>query len=356
MSFGAEVLNEWYATATFQNLYENFEARESVQGDQLSDNEQDRNYFNVFTQLNINLTEELVLEAGLNLNTTAYELQDNFPGDEINQSGHYRFTSILSPRLGLSYEVAESKNVYASVSHGFSTPTVAETLTPDGLINTSLKPETGLNYEIGFKGSWLRNRLYTELSLYSIQIRNLLVARRVDQDQFVGVNAGKSDHNGIEFSTRYRTELGGNVSISPYINSNFNFFEFERFVDLGENYSGNEIPGVPKYMVNLGIDLTYFNGFRSNLNYQAFGETALNDANSKYADAYQLLNFTTGYTRQINSKLELGLNFGINNILDEQYAASVLTNAVGFGGRAPRFFYPGNPRNYFGGFKVRYNL
>jgi hypothetical protein len=39
----------------------------------------------------------------------------------------------------------EAKLFFAS--KGFSTPTVAETLTPAGKINTDLQPEIGWNYE-----------------------------------------------------------------------------------------------------------------------------------------------------------------------------------------------------------------
>jgi iron complex outermembrane recepter protein len=40
--------------------------------------------------------------------------------------------------------------------------------------------------------------------------------------------------------------------------------------------------------------------------------------------------------------LDLNLSAGVNNVFDEHYAASVLPNAVGFGGAAPRYYYPGN--------------
>jgi iron complex outermembrane receptor protein len=48
------------------------------------------------------------------------------------------------------------------------------------------------------------------------------------------------------------------------------------------------------------------------------------------------------------------LNAGINNVLDTKYAANILPNAIGFGTAAPRYFYPGNPVNYYGGFSVAY--
>ncbi|AVR44024.1 TonB-dependent receptor [Christiangramia fulva] len=355
LSFGAETMFEWYKTGTFENLYEEFEARESFQGDRLSLNKQFRNYLNLFAQMNIELSEKLLLETGINFNITSYRLNDEFADDGIDQSGNYSFDPVVSPRIGLSYEAFAGKNFYASVSHGFSTPTVAETLTPEGQINTDLKTETGINYEVGFKGNWLNNRLYTELNLYSIQISNLLVARRIGQDQYVGINAGKSDHNGIEFFGSFRSSFFSDFSLNPYLKGNFNFFKFDHFVDAGENYSGNTIPGVPEYSVTTGIDADY-RQFSGTLNYQAFGEMALNDANSGYTDPYQLLNLKLNYNWQLTTDYLISFNFGINNLLDQHYAASIVPNAVGFGGSAPRYFYPGQPRNVFGGIKFSYNI
>lgn len=355
VSFGAETMLEWYETGTFENLYEQAETRKSLQGDRLSLNHQNRNYLNLFAQLNMEITSKLLLEAGVNFNSTAYELEDRFTEDGTDQSGDYRFDPVFSPRLGLSYEAFPGKNIYASVSHGFSTPTVAETLTPEGLINTSLQTETGWNYELGFKANWLKKRLYTELNLYSIQIRNLLVARRVGQDQYVGVNAGKADHNGIEFLASYNTSFSRDFRLNLFLNSNYNFFVFDKFIDLGENYSGNEIPGNPEFMISPGLELI-FKKLTTSINYQAYGKMTLNDANTIYTEPYQLLNLKFNYNWNLSREFDLSFDFGVNNMLDENYAASVVTNAVGFGGSAPRYYYPGNPRNYYGGFSLKYSL
>jgi len=354
ISFGAEYYNEWYETGTFANLYEDFPGQGSVLGERESNNEQDRNYANFFAQINLEFTDKWNLEAGFNLNTTNYSLTDLYTQDEVDQTGDYGFDAVFSPRIGTSYEVGEGMNIYASISHGFSTPTVAETLTPEGQINTSLKPETGINYEAGFKGNWLQNKLYTEISVYSIQIENLLVAQRVAEDQYVGINAGKTNHNGIEFLTNYRFLVGPGISIKPYVKGAINFFEFDEFVNNDEDFSGNELPGVPKYTINLGVDVQSESGFEFYGNFRNVGEIPLDDANSGYTDEYSLVNLKAGYTFNIFQELNLNLYGGVNNALDEHYAASVLTNAVGFGGAAPRYYYPGNPRNYFGGIQLNY--
>ncbi|HZJ37020.1 MAG TPA: hypothetical protein VFD29_10385, partial [Gillisia sp.] len=60
------------------------------------------------------------------------------------------------------------------------------------------------------------------------------------------------------------------------------------------------------------------------------------------------------YDWKLYKDLKIRFSGGINNVFDEKYASSVLPNAVGFGGTAPRYYYPGNPRNYFGEVGVNY--
>ncbi len=45
---------------------------------------------------------------------------------------------------------------------------------------------------------------------------------------------------------------------------------------------------------------------------------------------------------------------GVNNLLDEHYAVSILPNAVAYGNSEPRYYYPGNNRNFYGGVGVKY--
>ena len=354
LSFGAEYYREWYAMETFENLYQDFEDRGSVKGSVLSDNDQDRNYANFFSQMNVELSRKLNLEVGFNINTTSYSLKDLYVQDEIDQSGDYRFKTIFSPRLGISYEIEKGKNFYASLSHGFSTPTVEETLTPEGQINTSLKPETGINYEVGFKGNWLNNKLYTEVALYSIQIENLLVAQRISEDQYVGINAGKTNHNGIETTIRYNINLTGKIKIQAYFNAALNYFDFEEFTNRDIDYSGNILPGVPKSTINTGFEIGYRNNLSFFTNLLAVGEIMLNDANSLSTENYQVMDIKARYDFNLFKNFEANISAGINNVFDEKYASSVLPNAVGFGGAAPRYYYPGNPQNYFVGVGLNY--
>ena len=354
LSFGSELLTENYKYSLFKNGYQSQPGQGSIQGDEFSVINQNRNYSNYFLQMELWISAKLHLETGVALNTTKYSLEDVFYTNSSGQKTPFTFGKVCSPRVGLSYKVSPVKNIFTSVSKGFSVPSVAETLTPEGRINTDLKPEIGVNYELGFKGNWLRNKVYTEVTFYTTQINNLLVARRTANDQYVGINAGSSSHSGLEFLVNYALLALPQLQITPYFSGAVNAFKFKEFLDGDADYSGNQLTGVPENQFNFGVDLNTKNGFTVNTSFRTMGAIPLNDSNTKYSERYALLDIKTTYVFTILSVLKTELNAGINNASNTKYAANILPNAVGFGTAAPRYFYPGNPVNWYGGFSVTY--
>nr|WP_315161485.1 TonB-dependent receptor [uncultured Flavobacterium sp.] len=354
LSLGTELLTEKYAYSLFENLYQSQPGQGSIKGDEFSAIKQNRNYTNYFLQMELWISEKLHMETGVALNTTKYSLEDVFENNSGGQKMPFTFGNVWSPRIGFSYKISNGKNIFTSVSKGFSVPSVAETLTPEGQINTDLKPEIGWNYELGFKGNWLENKVYTEVTFYTTQIENLLVARRTDNDQFVGINAGSSSHTGLEFLVNYTLLELTQLQITPYFSGAVNNFKFKEFLDGDADYSGNQLTGVPENQFNFGVDLNTKNGFSVNTSFRTMGKIPLNDSNTKYSERYSLLDIKTTYVFTILKILKTELNAGVNNALDTKYAANILPNAVGFGTAAPRYFYPGNPVNFYGGFSVSY--
>ena len=354
LSFGTELLTEKYAYSLFKNLYKSQPGQGSLKGDEFSSIEQNRNYSNYFLQMEFWISDKLHLETGVAFNTTKYSLKDIFENNSGAQKMPFTFGNVWSPRIGFSYKVSKGKNIFTSVSKGFSVPSVAETLTPEGQINTDLKPEVGWNYELGFKGNWLENKIYTEVTFYSTQIENLLVARRTANDQFVGINAGSSSHSGLEFLVNYKLFELTQFQMTSYFSGAVNTFKFKEFLDGDADYSGNQLTGVPEKQFNFGVDLTTKNGFGVNTSFRTMSKIPLNDSNTKYSERYSLLDIKTTYVFTILKILKTELNAGINNALDTKYAANILPNAVGFGTAAPRYFYPGNPVNFYGGFSVAF--
>ena len=342
---------------TFENLYASFPpGTGSVKGEKLSDFNQNRFYLNIFADSKYHFSEKAVLDLGFNINQTNYRLNDNFETNQIDFSGDYSFDTMFSPRIGFTYQLKSELMVYAQISHGFSPPKLEETLLPDGLINTELQPETGWNYEIGSRGRMIANIFQYELSLYLMDVSDLLVARRTGDDQFIGVNAGKTQLKGIEVGLTYYILRRETIQISHANALSINDHVFKEFEDLEEDYSGNDLTGVPSHTFNSQVFVDSKLGFYGYINYYNVGRIPIRDDNSVYSDSYQLVNLKIGYKKHFSTHWYLDLHAGINNVFDEKYAAMLQINAGSFGGSAPRYYYPGEPTNYYAGLRLGYTF
>lgn len=355
-TFGGELFKDEYDWDEFQNLYEENNGNGSLKGNQFARNKEFRGQWNIFGSLLLPLSKKLSAQMGLNINKTEYDYKDLFNSGKENKSADRNFEVIVLPNLLLNYKMSKNQEIYGNVSRGFSNPTVEETLTPDGVINPDIGQETGINYELGTRFSLHENQLYLDLSLYQMNIKNLLVGERIAEDRFVGRNAGKTKHRGIEVGINYTWELNKNIQLSPFINYTFNNHEFLEFIDEENDFSGNALTGVPNYTGTSGIQIRLFQGFYINTTYQYLGAVPLTDENDFNSDPFSVFNTRMGYLKKITNHLTLGFDFGINNLFDTVYAQSVLINTQGFGGREPRYFYPGDARNYYGSLRLGYKI
>ncbi|MGX1928364.1 TonB-dependent receptor family protein [Flagellimonas sp. 2504JD4-2] len=352
-TFGGELYKDEYHWGTFQNLFRDNNGNGSLQGDRLSDNSEFRRQLNLFGTFTHTFTKGFSAQVGLNLNKTNYNFQDLFNQGDANTSANRNFDAILLPSFGLQYLFVGGK-LFANVSRGFSNPSLEETLTPDGVINPDIAQETGTNYELGGVLTLLKEHLFLDWSLYHMDINNLLVAQRVGEDQFIGRNAGETRHQGFELSARSVFPLCKSLNVYPYLNYTLSDHSFVDFVDEDDDFSGNPLTGVPKHRISSGIDLRHTNGLQLNLTHQFVDEIPLTDANTLNSDSFNVFNAKLAYQTQLSNHFSLGFNAGVNNLFDTRYAQSVLINAVGFGGALPRYFYPGNDRNFYGGVRLGY--
>lgn len=355
-TFGGELYKDEYSWDEYENLYEENQGQGSLQGNRFAENKEFRSQWNAFGTALYELTEAFSAQVGLNINKTDYDFQDLFNSGDANKSADRNFKAIVLPSLDLNYRFSDDQQVYANLSRGFSNPSLEETLTPDGVINPDIAQETGMNYELGTHLFLHDKRFYLNLAIYQMDIKNLLVAQRVGDDQFIGKNAGKTRHRGLEISMNYRWELSPQVQITPFINFTLNDHQFMEFIDGDDDFSGNPLTGVPKQRRTAGLQTQFFNDFYWNIVHQHVSEIPLTDANTLESDAFTVFTTRLGYRKKLSERFTVGIDFGINNVFDEIYARSVLINTQGFGGSEPRYYYPGDARNFYGSLRLGYRL
>lgn len=354
---GAEFFRDGFEGKNLGNRYQENNENGSLVGEQIAANDQNRTIVNVFAQLRVQPFEKFEVQAGVNYNKTKFDLETTFPVDD-RASENYEYDGIWTPQLSVLFHPSGQANqtLYVSASRGFSMPAVEETLTPDGSINQNIKPENGYNFELGGKFLFFSKRLFFEFALYNMKIRDLLVAQRIGDDQYVGVNAGKTSHRGLEISGEYDWNLSSDWSLKPFANASIGRYRFEEFLNNDVDFAGKKLTGVPSNSANAGILVNWSKGVYVSVDFRYVDEIPMNDANTVYNDSYRVWNSKVGYRFTLSDKIGFETYAGINNILDEKYASMILPNASAPPNGAPRYYYPGLPVNFFGGISVNCNL
>jgi iron complex outermembrane receptor protein len=312
-------------------------------------NLENRFQLNVFSLAYYKPVPKVNISAGAALNSIRYSLTDRFEADG-DQSGNRSFPLIFSPRIGLNYAPGDRLAFYASAGHGFSLPSPEETLLPQGNVNPGIKPEKGMQYETGIRLHLPFHDISAELSLYDIELSNLLLTKRLSEDIFTGINAGRTRHQGIELSLQNTwfesSEFPGRLlSIIGYTRS---LNRFIRFTDNDVTFDGNHLPGIPDQVFNLQLLWDMLKKLRFSGNFHYTGEQYLNDANNlKYGD-YFICDLKATLTLGKAQK-SLSIYSGVNNVSNVHYASMLIVNALGVNNAEPRYYYPGLPRHYYVG-------
>ena len=342
---GSELFTESYKWKIFETI-------EGESGTLNNKNREKREYLNIFALFKAKLSERILLESGMNINFLSYRLYDQFLNDGNDISGSFKYDKIISPRLGLIYNL-NKYNFYGNIGHGFSHPSLEETLSPEGERNTSLQPEKAWNYELGMRGPLLNNRLYFDLAFYRIDLKNIIVTKRLTEEIFYGVNAGKTRHFGLELFSQYlvyqRNEFGSVfLDFSYSISGN----HFLNFMDDGIDFSGNILPGIPANKVNTTLRAEHRSGLSLYLNYRNTGKQYLNDSNTSTYESYSVTDIKFQYSTDKLNHVGIKLFTGINNLFDKRYASMILVNAPSFGESLPRYYYPGQFRTFLFGCSI----
>ncbi|MFY0625136.1 MAG: TonB-dependent receptor [Reichenbachiella sp.] len=342
VALGTELFLENYTYQEFENI-------NSQNGNLTLDYSQNRNYGNVFLVSEYKPNEHWLVTLGTNLNFSSYKLDDNYNvgGDDL--SGEFKFSPVFSPKLSVTRFLSNDIALYALAAHGFSLPTFEETLYPDGEVNTELKPESGFNYELGLKGAMFNNQLLFELALYSMIVNDLIVDQVVDNVLY-GINAGNAHHNGLEMMLDHNIVKNDILEWNHRLSLTLMKYKFDEFVDGENDYSGNEMTGVPNRNLDYKMSVKTAMGHYGNVNWQSVGAMPILDDNSIYTDSYNLVNLKVGFQKSIE-KVIIDIYAGVNNILDEKYASMIQINTF-----TGRYYYPGLPVNYFAGAKLVYQF
>lgn len=302
----------------------------------------------LFQQAELNFTEKLLFTVGLSENFSGYEIDRliDASGKPTGLSTR-TFDPVIVPRVALNYLIDPVSSVYASISSGFSPPTIDEVRTNEGSVNLDLEAEKGGNYELGYRLG--KEKFNFELIAYYLKLDETITTFTNANGVVLFRNAGSTDQKGIEASVDYAVLRNANGFVKDFLVGTAytgQFFTFKEYKKGTNDFSGNDLTGVPQTTVVSRMDVRTRIGVYFNLTHQFTDEIPLNDANTVIQESYNLVNLRFGYVKRFG-KLDLEAFAGVDNLLDESYSLGNDLNA--FGGR---FYQPAPTRNWYGGMKV----
>jgi iron complex outermembrane receptor protein len=264
----------------------------------------------LFLQVNMKIFDRLDLMIGGRYDGLKTQSE---PEDGLSLTGS---KATLSPKVGASYQILPSANLYANVSKGFR-----ET---DGVItDPSLPLITAWNYEAGVK---VRNeRLALDLALFGMDVTN---EQTFDPVTLTSTSNGASRRQGVDVTLNVQATEAVRVASTW----TFTDGKYEHLItEDGDTLSGSQIYNTAKYVGTLALEVSPQGTiwqFRIGSNFT--GPYAPFDEPGVLLPSYAVF-YVSAELHYANVLIDLGLR----NLFDKAYPEL----------RAGGFVEPGQPRS-----------
>ncbi|MDQ6736325.1 MAG: TonB-dependent receptor plug domain-containing protein, partial [Gemmatimonadota bacterium] len=264
----------------------------------------------VFTEWSLALPDALTVTVGASLNSNRFAIRNMLKNGQLFDTTAVqvrKFDAVLTPRVSVSKRLGDNTSLYASVSAGVTPPLLSNVISNTGAVNLALKPERATQYEIGGQTSLLDNRLSAQAALFDVENTDKLVSQTANSVTFT-TNAGKQRDRGAELALGFALIQSPTEFVSllrpwaayTYTDSRYISFRSDNNATANTvNYSGNDVPRVPRNMLSAGLDAGSSTGVYINGTYRYVGKVPVTLDNSTYVRSYDLLGARIGYRRGV---------------------------------------------------------
>lgn len=244
---------------------------------------------------------------------------------------------------GMKYEYARGSNMHFNVQQTFRYLATDEWYSSfTGAFNSSLKQQTGIQYELGIKHNF-DDKITAQVTPYWIDIEDEIY---YDPRTFANSNYDKTRRIGVE--------AGNTVNVLKFLDVGFldklEFFSNYTYqnpqFNKGTN-DGKDIPLAPRHQVSSGMNLGFWDHFRLSLLAKYVGSRfAISDIENVTSPIkpYSVVDSKIVYTND-----DLEIYAAVNNMFDELYEE----NAVYVSGFTT-FHYPSPERNFTAGVNLKF--
>jgi iron complex outermembrane recepter protein len=243
------------------------------------------------------------------------------------------------PRIGMTFEVADNVNVYATYLEGYQPQSNTVTLMPNtGAFFWSprsaarFKPLISDLKEVGVKSSLFERQLVMTVAAFEINQENILINANLPEYPDSLVQRGSDRSRGIEW------ELAGYVFQNLQINAAYSYIDARIIESADESLNGKRKENTPSHSGNVWLRYNFAGSTLRNigvgLGVQASGSKVPWFTREFEVPSYTIMDMALYYAPS-NSSMQLALN--VNNVFDTTYW---------MGAQNYLRLFPGAPRNF----------
>jgi len=287
----------------------------------------------------IYLQEQLKIGKFSALLSLRNEWFEDITNHKAPKEASFKNTALI-PRIGLTYEVSKSVNVYATYLTGYQPQSNTVSLLPStgnyfGADQSAaqFKPLISDLKEIGMKSTLGGSQFTLSAALYEINQKNILMNANDPTNPDLLVQRGADRSRGFE------TDLAGYILPNWQINASYSFIDAVIMMDRDEKLVGQRKENTPKHSGNLWTRYNFGNSSALNDLGVGLGLQAQSSRIPWFSRAFEVPAFATldaaVYYTPSKSNVQIALN--INNIFDKTYW---------IGAQNYTRLFPGVPRNF----------
>lgn len=264
-----------------------------------------------YAELATVLTENVTLTTGLRV--------ENREADYDNSTDFSAKPSdtMLGGKIVLAYQTQDSL-IYASINRGYK----AGGVNTDGTLEDSQRefdPEFVMNYELGFKATYLDGDAYLRAAAFYMDRKDVQVkiSYQVEQaGEFIEFlsNASQGKNLGVEIESGWQAtdslDIYGSLGL---LDTEYEDFSYQTEDGL-KSLSGREQAHAPSYQFNIGANFAITENLLLNVSIEGKDSFYFSDSHDKESNAYELLNASITYSQD-----EWNVSVWARNITDEEY-------------------------------------
>lgn len=235
-------------------------------------------------------------------------------GDELHKASKTKFTGYA----GAVYDLNDNNSLYLSLSQLYTPQT---NLDADGKL---LKPRQGNQFEVGYKGSYMDDRLNTRVSFYRLKDKNAAAPLNPNNKKTRYAALGKRVMEGVE------TEISGAVTPKWQIHAGYSYLHSQIKTASNSRDDGIFLL-MPKHSANLWTTYQVTPGLTIGGGVNAM--SGITSSAGMHAGGYATFDAMAAY--RFTPKLKLQIN--ADNIFNRHYYARV--------GSESTFNIPGSERS-----------